>query len=74
LGCRQDEGSPSTMVDGDELDGRDKSFDDLDNGSPAVKFGSRRDSGPRGSLWWRWLGRGSTSGNDRWWPAHGGRQ
>jgi hypothetical protein len=51
------------VVDGDELGERDKSGDGLDNESPAVKFGSRRDSGPQGSLWWRWLGRGSTSGS-----------
>jgi hypothetical protein len=43
-------GSPRRMVDGGELDGRDKSGDGLDNGLLAVKLGSRRDCGPQGSL------------------------
>jgi hypothetical protein len=34
FGSRQDEGTPCTAVDGDELRGRDKSGDGLDNGSP----------------------------------------
>jgi hypothetical protein len=43
-------------VDGDVLSGRNKSGDGLDNVSLAVKFGLKRESEPRGSLWWQWLG------------------